>query len=301
MRKNIYTIFLIYFFVATTPILGQKRLTDLENQLQSIICHKKAQIGIAVLLNGKDTVLVNNNIHYPMLSVYKFHQALAVAHQVERCGITLDHSILIDKSDLKTNTYSPLRDKYPQGNINMSLKELLTYTLQQSDNNACDILFKYIANTKNTDRYIRSLGLEQFSIFATEADMHDNVENCYQNWTTPLEVARLLNIFISDSIFNTANQTFLMKTMIECQTGKDRLAKPLLHSKAIIGHKTGTGDRNKNGQIIGFNDIGFVLLPDGSKYTIAIFIKDSEETEKNNSQIIAKLSEVVYNYIMNQL
>lgn len=290
---------MICSLMITSPILGQKRLTDLENELQNLIYHKKAQIGIAVLINGKDSVLVNNNIHYPMLSVYKFHQALAVAHQTERCGITLSHSIHIDKSDLKTNTYSPLRDKYPQGNIDMPIKELLTYTLQQSDNNACDILFKYITSPKNTDRYIRSLGLEQFSISATEADMHNNVENCYLNWTTPLEAARLLNIFVSDSILNTANQTFLMKTMIECQTGKDRLAKPLLYSKAVFGHKTGTGDRNKSGQITGINDIGFVFLPDGKKYTIAIFIKDSEEKEKANSQLIAKLSEVIYKYIIN--
>lgn len=279
---------------------GQKRLTDLENQLQNLILHKKAQIGVAVLINGKDTAMINNNIHYPMLSVYKFHQALAVAHQIERYGTTLSHTIHIDPTDLRPNTYSPLRDKYPKGNIEMSLKELLTYTLQQSDNNACDILFKYIASTKFTDHYIRSLGFDQFSISATENEMHSDTELCYQNWTTPLEAARLLNMFISDSILNASNQIFLMKTLIECQTGKDRIVAPLFHTKAVVGHKTGTGDRNKKGQIIGINDIGFIFLPNGTKYTIAIFIKDSEEKEKANSQLIAKLSETVYRYVMNQ-
>ena len=65
--------------------------------------------------------------------------------------------------------------------------------------------------------------------------------------------------------------------MVECQTGQDRLVAPLLDKKVTVGHKTGTGDLNAKGQQIGCNDIGFVLLPGGRTYSIAVFVKDSEE------------------------
>lgn len=69
--------------------------------------------------------------------------------------------------------------------------------------------------------------------------------------------------------------------MVECQTGQDRLIAPLLDKKVTMGHKTGTGDRNAKGQQIGCNDIGFILLPDGHAYSIAVFVKDSKQiTEK---------------------
>ena len=85
--------------------------------------------------------------------------------------------------------------------------------------------------------------------------------------------------------------------MIECKTGADRLAAPLAGTGAIIGHKTGSGDKNSKGQIIATNDIGFVFLPDGQRYSIAVFVKDSEEDAENTARIIADISAAVYRYI----
>ena len=73
---------------------------------------------------------------------------------------------------------------------------------------------------------------------------------------------------------------------------------PLADKGVVIGHKTGTGDLNAKGQQIGCNDIGFVLLPDGRTYSIAVFVKDSEESFAENSKIIADISRIVYEYAM---
>lgn len=89
--------------------------------------------------------------------------------------------------------------------------------------------------------------------------------------------------------------------MVECQTGQDRLIAPLLDKKVTMGHKTGTGDRNAKGQQIGYNDIGFILLPDGHAYSIAVFVKDSEADNRENSEIIAEISRIVYEYVTQQI
>ena len=86
--------------------------------------------------------------------------------------------------------------------------------------------------------------------------------------------------------------------MVECKTGQDRLVAPLADKGVVIGHKTGTGDLNAKGQQIGCNDIGFVLLPDGRTYSIAVFVKDSEESFAENSKIIADISRIVYESAM---
>ena len=88
--------------------------------------------------------------------------------------------------------------------------------------------------------------------------------------------------------------------MLKCQTGQDRLVAPLLGKEVTIGHKTGTGDRNAKGQQVACNDIGFVLLPDGHAYSIAVFVKDSEENNQENSKIIADISRIVYEYVTHQ-
>lgn len=125
------------------PTLLFARQSQLKTLLEQAIKGKKAEIGIAVIIDGKDTVTVNNDIQYPLMSVFKFHQAVALADYMDKKRLPLGTLLSIKKSDLKPNTYSPLRDQFPQGGFEMSIADLLKYTLQQSDNNAC-IFFSII-------------------------------------------------------------------------------------------------------------------------------------------------------------
>jgi len=284
-------------FLCLVPTLLFARQTQLETQLKEAIKGKKAEIGIAVIIDGKDTVTVNNDIHYPLMSVFKFHQALALADYMGKQKQSLETRLPIKKSDLKPDTYSPLRDKYPQGGTEMSIADLLRYTLQQSDNNACDILFNYQGGPDAVNKYIHSLGIRECAIVGTETAMHEDLNLCYENWTTPLAAAELVEIFRKKPLFPKVYKD-LFQTMVECQTGQDRLVAPLLDKKVTVGHKTGTGDLNAKGQQIGCNDIGFVLLPGGRTYSIAVFVKDSEENNQANSKIIADISRIVYEYVM---
>lgn len=285
-------------FLCLVPTLLFARQTQLETQLKEAIKGKKAEIGIAVIIDGKDTVTVNNDIHYPLMSVFKFHQALALADYMGKQKQSLETRLPIKKSDLKPDTYSPLRDKYPQGEIEMSIADLLKYTLQQSDNNACDILFDYQGGPDAVNKYIHSLGIRECAIAGTETAMHEDLNLCYENWTTPLAAAELVEIFRKKPLFPNVYKDFIFQTMVECQTGQDRLVAPLLDKKVTVGHKTGKGDLNAKGQQIGCNDIGFVLLPGGRTYSIAVFVKNSEENNQANSKIIANISRIVYEYIM---
>ena len=285
-------------FLCLVPTLLFARQTQLETQLKEAIKGKKAEIGIAVIIDGKDTVTVNNDIHYPLMSVFKFHQALALADYMGKQKQSLETRLPIKKSDLKPDTYIPLRDKYPQGGIEMSIADLLKYTLQQSDNNACDILFDYQGGPDAVNKYIHSLGIRECAIAGTETAMHEDLNLCYENWTTPLAAAELVEIFRKKPLFPNVYKDFIFQTMVECQTGQDRLVAPLLDKKVTVGHKTGTGDLNAKGQQIGCNDIGFVLLPGGRTYSIAVFVKNSEENNQANSKIIANISRIVYEYIM---
>ena len=208
----------------------------------------------------------------------------------------MDHKVLVTPEDLKPNTYSPMRDRYPQGNVTLPLRTLLEYTLQQSDNNACDLLFRLYGGPQATDRYIRSLGLTDFAVQVTEDDMHRDTQTCYDNWSTPLEAVRLLEIFLKKQLFAQPIQEFLKTTLMECKTGTDRLPAPLAGTGARIGHKTGTSDQDASGRWTAINDMGFVLLPDGRYYTIAVFVKHSRESAENTARIIADISRLVYSF-----
>lgn len=290
--------FLLLSFISI--IVKADPFSSLRNEIIHNICKYDAKVGVAVMVNDTDTLTVNNSDKYPMMSVFKFHQALAVCHLLQMKGIPLDSVINISKEELRENTYSPLRDRFPEGNICISLSELMEYTLQLSDNNACDILFNRILSTNETDRYIRSLGIDNFSIEMDENDMHKNLDNCYSNWTTPMAAVRLINLFLEGGAVSGEYYDFIKRTMTECTTGIGRLPYPLKNTAAVIGHKTGTGDKNSDGRYIGINDIGFIDLPNGDRYLIAVFVKDSAENYETTEKIIAEISSIVYKNISNQ-
>ena len=113
---------------------------ELENQLLTYIQGKDARIGLAVIIDDRDTVSVNGQKEYPMMSVFKFPLALAVARTIDLNGKSLDETVDICADDMKENTWSPMREKYGRESITLSIRELLEWSLKQSDNNAADIL-----------------------------------------------------------------------------------------------------------------------------------------------------------------
>ena len=117
--------FLLLSFISI--IVKADPFSSLRNEIIHSICKYDAKVGVAVMVNNTDTLTVNNSDKYPMMSVFKFHQALAVCHFLQMKGIPLDSVINISKEELRENTYSPLRDRFPEGNIRISLSELMEY------------------------------------------------------------------------------------------------------------------------------------------------------------------------------
>ena len=146
---------LISVFAITTHAFSQNDV--LRNDIAKIIGGKRATVGVALIVDGKDTLTVNNEFHYPTQSTYKFHLALAVLDYLDKNNLSLNHKIFIPKAELLPNTHSPLRDDYPDGNMELSISEILKYTVSLSDNNGCDILFRFVGGPSAVDQYIRSL------------------------------------------------------------------------------------------------------------------------------------------------
>lgn len=253
-----------------------------------------------MIVDGRDTVSVNGNRDFPMLSVYKFPQALAVADHCVRHGIELSDSIAISPDEIKTGTWSPLREKYGIRALSLPVRELLEFSVIQSDNNACDILFRLIGGTSAADSLMKATGFGDIVISTTEDEMHRDMYMCYLNRSTPLAMAGLFDRFYRGGLADTSQvYRAIGEMMMSCATGDRRLPAPLLPTNAEIGHKTGTGDRNSQGRLTGVNDAGYVFLPNGNGYAIAVFIADSAYDMEQTERMIADISGIVFEALLN--
>ncbi|MDE6380897.1 MAG: hypothetical protein K2L11_10520 [Muribaculaceae bacterium] len=68
----------------------------------------------------------------------------------------------------------------------------------------------------------------------------------------------------------------------------------------LIGHKTGTGFTLPDGRLMGINDVGYVHLPNGRSYSIAVFIENSGYDMPQTEEIVAEISEIVYKHLSRQ-
>lgn len=275
---------------------GTQKSELLEQNIGQILNGKNMKVGVA-FISDKDTFVYNNDTHYPMLSVFKFHTAVALLHRMDSLRMPLDSVITITREELRPDTYSPIRDKYPEGNVNMSIRQLMDYAIAQSDNNACDIMIRMAGGTNDIDRYIRSLGVSDFNIGASEADMHNDIQKMYDNWSTPLAAAELLSIFRNEKLFeNDSYKEALEQIMQGTITGKNKI-RAGVPDNAVVGDKTGSAGRDANGIKAADNDIAFVSHPDCGEYYVAIFITDSGESDKTNEETTAAISREIFTYL----
>lgn len=300
MNKTYYLTALLFLFISYQS--SAQVIDSLRQKIEKIISAKNAYVGIAIIgNNGKDTLSINGNQHFPLQSVFKFHIALAVLSQIDQGKFSLNQEIKIEKADLIPNIYSPIRDKYPKGTT-LPISKILDYTVSQSDNIGCDLLLKLIGGPQVVEEYFIKNNINDVSIKINEELQQANWDLQFENWTTPKAANEVLSMFYDPKVklLSKESYDFIWKTMKGTETGKARI-KGQLPKGTIVAHKTGTSGINKEGVTAAVNDIGIVFLPNGQYYFISIFISKSSENNETNEKIIADISKVTWDYFANPM
>lgn len=272
----------------------------LRQQLARIIQPVQAHIGVSIKhLENEDTISYNGHDHFPMQSIFKFHLALAVLHEVDKGKLSLTQKIHVKKDDLLPGSWSPLSKKYPEGNIDMSLQEVLRYTVAQGDNAGCDLLFQVMGGTGPVEKYIHGLGIKETAIMNNEREMHTDWNIQFNNWSEPIAMVRLLELFYQGNILSPQSRNLLLGFMQETITGRKRI-KGLLPQGTVVAHRTGMGAQNKSGVWGAINNAGIVTLPDGNHIAIAVFISRTTEDPEKMEEVIARIAKAAYDHYLEQ-
>lgn len=291
MKKAFIFLLLVVFGVASKAQSIEKLRTDLEK----IISNKNATVGISVKgIEDKDTLSINGNKLMPMMSVFKFHIALTVLDLVDKGKLQLDQKFFIKKEDLMTNTWSPILEKYPDGNVNLTLDQLLRYTVSHSDNNGCDILLKIIGGTETVQKFINKQGIKDFTIKMNEQQMA-TWDNLYINTTTPLATTMLLEKFYKGKVLKKETTKYLHQIMVETSRGITWM-KAGLPENTEVAHRTGISGTNDQNLRAAMNDVGIVKLPNGKHFILSVYLMNITEERADTEQIIADIAKATWNF-----
>lgn len=275
-------------FLLSNKSFSQKN--DLKPQIEAITKQFDGIAGVAVMdLQSKEKMILNADHQFPMLSSFKFPIAMAVLDQVDKGKLALTQKYHLTKEDVALKTYSPLRDKYPDGNVDLTVADLLSSMVSLSDNIACDILFRLVGGPKFVNDYVHGLGVKDIAIVANEEEMGKDWKVQYTNWCKPGAMLQLLEIFHKGKNLSKTSHDFLTKIMIDGPTGMNRI-KGQLPKDVIVAHKTGTSGTNDQGLSAAINDVGIMKLPNGKSIAIVLFMSDTKSDLKTTELVMAQIA-----------
>jgi beta-lactamase class A len=246
----------------------------LSNQFADIATRSGGRLGVfAQILESGDEAGLNDTERFPMQSVDKLPIAMAVLDQVDRKSLTLGEEVSLSANDMVPRLHSPLRDRYPRGGIDVSVRELIRAAIVDSDGTASNVLLRLVGGGPRVTAYLRGLGIRDMTVATTERAMSNDPMLQYRNYSTPRASVDLLKALHAGRGLSPAARTLLLQDLVDSAPGPLRI-KGRLPPGTAVAHKTGT-DSTRDGKTAATNDIGIVTLPDGRHLAIAVFMKDS--------------------------
>jgi beta-lactamase class A len=287
--------FAIVFFLLTTSICAQ---TTLQRPIRDIAVDARGKVSVACgLPDSSLNCDLDPQAHPPMRSVFKLPLAVTALHLVEQDKFSLDQALRFLPSDrILPHTHSPLQDKYPDGNVDVPLRELLRLEISESDNVAADIVLRTVGGSAIVNEYMRSLGVQGLHLEDDEQGLARDVAVQYRNWFEPAGAVQLLRRISDGSPLTAEHTRMLLQWMQDASSGTKRI-KGELPAGTIVMHKTGTSG-TRDGVTFATNDVGLITLPDGRRLAIAIFVTDSKADDDTRDAVIARIAKAAYDESM---
>ncbi len=234
-----------------------------------------ATVGVAAIdLNSGKTVSVRGDEPFPLASVMKFPVALTTLYRVDNGPLRLDHKYTIDSRTL-------------------TLREIISAAVVESDNTAGDFLLRLVTPAAVNDR-MKALRVDDIHIDRAEREIIETKSYADErhNTSTPLAMAALIGIFYRNHEgLSPKSHEFLLQLMTHSKNPV-RIGR-LLPNGSTVAHKTGT----MPGIV---NDAGLITSPDrGHHIAIAIFTKGAKKSsDAAREQVVAEVAKAVYERLM---
>ena len=115
-RNKIILFCFLFSWIGLHPIAAiSLEKTAIEQKILQAIQGKNATVGAAFSIDGQ-LFTFNDEHRYPLMSVFKLHVAIAALQKMENECIAPDSLRFIESSQIHKDTYSPLRELYPERN-----------------------------------------------------------------------------------------------------------------------------------------------------------------------------------------
>jgi len=325
MKRNIalFFIVIISLFIAVQPAFAEEHnFQNVSQKLEKVSQGLAGRIGVAAQEIGSgERITVNGDETFVMASTYKVAIATTLLDRVDKGQLKLTDLIDISQEMMVAGD-NAIAETFIHPGLKLSVANLLEVMITASDNTATDTCLKLAGGPEAVTKMMRSIGITELRVdrYTSEIlrDFYGLPDKAYvsvlaaalakdptlaakqpdrnlefekedpRDHSTPKAMLKLLLAIDSGKVLSEKSREILLATMSRTHTGPGRL-KGLLPKGTPVAHKTGT---------IGgvANDVGFVTLPDGRRFAIAVFTKSSTTSEADRDRAIAEVTRTLYDF-----
>lgn len=239
-------------------------------------------------------ISINADEKFPMASVFKFPISIAILKKVESGELKLSQKYHLKKSDVVVALGGPITEKYPQGNVDLSLDELLKYMVSDSDNTACDYLIGVAGGPAKVTEALRKLRVENITVSRTEAEAAKTSNDPGPqglDTATPKAIVSLYEMLRDGKLLNPDLKQHLLTLMTE-STNPPHISRNL-PKDLKIAHKSGRCHKN-----LCVNDTAMITLPGAKGEVLMAIFVDGNVTFDSGSAVISKISKIGYDAVI---
>ena len=278
------------------------------------------RIGFAAQeIGGDEVISFNGDQTFAMASTYKVAVAAKVMDLVDKGELSLDQMVDIPPDMYVAGTVA-IAERFPYPGVQFSLANLIYPMITESDNTATDVLMGLAGGPEAVTKNLRRLGITDFrvdrtvrgilmdfygvpsvtpeavaeaisnnpALVAAQVGPNLDFEADPRDHTTPNAYLKLLLAIDGGRAMSPKSREFLLGVMSRTRTGAGRL-KGLLPKGTPVAHKTGT-----LGGVA--NDAGYITLPDGRRFAIAVFTNSSKTSESDRERAIAEIARALFDH-----
>lgn len=321
-----YPLLALSLAFASTTVIAAERPEALQASLQKLADEARpARFGIVVELDNGVTARVNDDRPYMMMSTFKAPVAAAVLNLVDAGKLTLDRTVHLTPADVTPGSAVPsVGARIAKGAADVTVSELLTAAVTQSDNTAVDALIRLIGGGPVVTDYLKSKGVEGMRIDMDErgvgrvfdglADGTTEPANetaaardarrragyeaaiaMQENTTTLAGAALFLDKLQAGQLLSPVSTRYLLSLM-QAQVIPNRI-RAGVPKDFTIADKTGTGASNGK-RIAAWNDMAIITAPNGRHAVVGAFLRDTTSTDAQRAAWFKRLGELVSHELM---
>ena len=236
------------------------------------------------------TIAIGGDERFPLYSVVKLPLAVVVLKDVEAGRFRLDQKVSVRPADVAPGSPGNA-ERWENVPKNVTIRELLEFSLVDSDNTSCDKLLDLIGGPAALDGRLQAMGSTKIKVEISMKEMARHP--MHPNTGSPNAVVQLLATLYEGKLLKPAERAVLFDMMRNARTGPNRLRAGVPVGTEVL-HKTGTGSNT-------VNDVGLITLPGNQGHiAIAVMVADSKLPARNQERIIADVASAVYGALCRQ-